>query len=667
MDTSKTLRLVFSFIVFVSLASTREGEVQPLHEATPCLVSTPIRFPLIGPSPGIKEANMRGSSVDIMERLRPPEQMVDSYPLGENLAVVGMYLFNNFAAEDGIFIVGGVKNTGASTQDDVVVQFFLGDPDNQGAQIGDDVIIPSIPPGSTVYDSVSWGGFTGSSRLYCLVDACDSVDEENEADNIDSLAVGMVDEVPWVWQAINGFCNYASLGMMYNFYGADHDVYEAVELACCPYSMVSVDDWLLLYGGWRVCQTTSDYEFAGLIRNLSVNIEKEASWSSYLAQMRAKIDAGIPFMTSVDPYYLPQPDYDIARIYGLHSGHAVVITGYTDEAVIYNDPGVGLDIGEEPGMPHPERRGKNVLIPLVSFRHAVEHTWGASYILISYAPTGPMPDETMMLQAALEKSILRLAGDESAFDPVWGQLAAVFGAPSFANLKEDMNLETFQTLFNAAMTSAGGDLVDALNYLAMDFDIWGCLICYHGSAAFYQGLGYLEAAALSDLSAQLSSAAEEIGVTWLDMLDAIYLAGGNASVAEPYLSQIHSDLDEVISLEDSILINLTSLYGHMTSVDEGGIAAGKVPEIDLACYPNPFNQRTLIDYQVPQSGFVQVAVFNLLGQEVGVLVNGHHTAGRHLITWDGRDERGREVASGLYFCQIRVGTMHRTIKMALLR
>jgi flagellar hook assembly protein FlgD len=60
-------------------------------------------------------------------------------------------------------------------------------------------------------------------------------------------------------------------------------------------------------------------------------------------------------------------------------------------------------------------------------------------------------------------------------------------------------------------------------------------------------------------------------------------------------------------------------------------------------------------------------VYNVLGQEVVTLVDGHQAAGRHVVTWDGRDAGGRVVASGLYFCHLQAGDFVHTKKMLLLR
>ncbi|MCK4597733.1 T9SS type A sorting domain-containing protein, partial [bacterium] len=84
-------------------------------------------------------------------------------------------------------------------------------------------------------------------------------------------------------------------------------------------------------------------------------------------------------------------------------------------------------------------------------------------------------------------------------------------------------------------------------------------------------------------------------------------------------------------------------------------------------YPNPFNASTEIRYQIPEDGHVTLKIFNTLGQELRILLDVHQKAGEYGVLWDGRDARGREVASGLYFCRLRAGEFGKTIKMVLVR
>lgn len=74
-----------------------------------------------------------------------------------------------------------------------------------------------------------------------------------------------------------------------------------------------------------------------------------------------------------------------------------------------------------------------------------------------------------------------------------------------------------------------------------------------------------------------------------------------------------------------------------------------------AARPNPFKQITTISYQIIKTGTANLKVYNVLGQEVRVLADGEHRAGRHQVSWDGRDGKGRKVSSGVYFYRLEAG------------
>ena len=84
-------------------------------------------------------------------------------------------------------------------------------------------------------------------------------------------------------------------------------------------------------------------------------------------------------------------------------------------------------------------------------------------------------------------------------------------------------------------------------------------------------------------------------------------------------------------------------------------------------HPNPFNPSTRIRYQLPQNASVTLRVFNGLGQQIRVLVAGPKTAGYHEIAWDGRDEHGEPVGSGVYVCRLEAGDFIEVRKMLLIR
>ena len=84
-------------------------------------------------------------------------------------------------------------------------------------------------------------------------------------------------------------------------------------------------------------------------------------------------------------------------------------------------------------------------------------------------------------------------------------------------------------------------------------------------------------------------------------------------------------------------------------------------------YPNPFNPRTTIQYDLPISGNVSVIIYNVAGQEVAKLVNSVQEAGYHSVVWNGTNVSGAKAAAGIYFYQIQAGGFVRTKKMLLLK
>lgn len=95
------------------------------------------------------------------------------------------------------------------------------------------------------------------------------------------------------------------------------------------------------------------------------------------------------------------------------------------------------------------------------------------------------------------------------------------------------------------------------------------------------------------------------------------------------------------------------------------------PATQLSNYPNPFNPKegdTSIEYEVTQAGAVHLAVYNLLGQRVRLLVEeGFQDAGLWTTTWDGRDEDGLSLASGVYIYQLRESGAKRVRQLLLLK
>lgn len=91
------------------------------------------------------------------------------------------------------------------------------------------------------------------------------------------------------------------------------------------------------------------------------------------------------------------------------------------------------------------------------------------------------------------------------------------------------------------------------------------------------------------------------------------------------------------------------------------------PVSALTAYPNPFNPDVSISFALARAETASVEIFNLRGQKVNTLADGRLASGKHVLIWNGKDERGNSVASGIYFARIKTKSQTRAIKMMLMK
>jgi len=84
-------------------------------------------------------------------------------------------------------------------------------------------------------------------------------------------------------------------------------------------------------------------------------------------------------------------------------------------------------------------------------------------------------------------------------------------------------------------------------------------------------------------------------------------------------------------------------------------------------HPNPFNPETVIEYHLPKSSFVEISIYNLQGQQINKLLSKKQIAGSFELRWDGRNDEGHPVASGIYLYSLKAGEYSSSKKMMLLR
>jgi hypothetical protein len=95
----------------------------------------------------------------------------------------------------------------------------------------------------------------------------------------------------------------------------------------------------------------------------------------------------------------------------------------------------------------------------------------------------------------------------------------------------------------------------------------------------------------------------------------------------------------------------------------GDVAAALTPRLDA--YPNPFNPMTRLAFELPRDGRAVVRIHDLTGRVVRTLVDGQREAGRHEVTWQGRDDQGQPLASGVYLAQLRTDQGTESHKLVL--
>ena len=84
-------------------------------------------------------------------------------------------------------------------------------------------------------------------------------------------------------------------------------------------------------------------------------------------------------------------------------------------------------------------------------------------------------------------------------------------------------------------------------------------------------------------------------------------------------------------------------------------------------FPNPFNSSTLISYYLPKKGKVNLEVYNILGQRIRILVEKEEEPGLKIISWEGKDDRGLNVPTGIYFYRLTAQDFVDTKKMVYLK
>ncbi len=109
---------------------------------------------------------------------------------------------------------------------------------------------------------------------------------------------------------------------------------------------------------------------------------------------------------------------------------------------------------------------------------------------------------------------------------------------------------------------------------------------------------------------------------------------------------------------------------HYTAYDLVSTSLEKTTALDFKvhpAYPNPFNPVTTIRYYLPNEGFVNITIYDMMGREIKVLQRGIRTPGHGKVQWNATNDKGQQVSAGVYLYQINIGGKMDTKKMVLLK
>ena len=110
--------------------------------------------------------------------------------------------------------------------------------------------------------------------------------------------------------------------------------------------------------------------------------------------------------------------------------------------------------------------------------------------------------------------------------------------------------------------------------------------------------------------------------------------------------------------------------GYILGFIYTGIQGGTIPSgnfVLLPGYPNPFNSFTVMEFYLPKSTTVRLTIYNSLGQKVRSLFRGFLIGGWHRFQWDGRNDVGLNVPSGVYFLKVQSQEYRKVVKLTYVR
>ncbi len=202
-----------------------------------------------------------------------------------------------------------------------------------------------------------------------------------------------------------------------------------------------------------------------------------------------------------------------------------------------------------------------------------------------------------------------------------------------------------------------------------DYLITPSIHIYDGGSVVFQAKSHTDQWGLERFNVGVST-------TGTDIDDFTWLNGTSYLQAPLDWTEFSFSLNEYAGQDIHIAINCVSADAFAFFVDDFYIDSPNPTDENITTpvatvlngnYPNPFNPTTTISYSVKKTGPVTIDIYNIRGQKVRSLVNDKVEAGSHVVTWEGDDNNGKTVSSGVYFYKMNAGSYTQTKKMMLMK
>ncbi|MDZ7344017.1 MAG: Ig-like domain-containing protein, partial [candidate division KSB1 bacterium] len=269
-------------------------------------------------------------------------------------------------------------------------------------------------------------------------------------------------------------------------------------------------------------------------------------------------------------------------------------------------------------------------------------------------------DTTVTTNTLIKYSVEATDADSDSIYYLWTD--SFFGSNTVVSNTKTYNLQTSVTS-NREITAYVFDLMDTVKVT------WRIRITVSVELASFTA----QAASFNGIRLQWQTA-NEVDNAGFNVLrsrsrDGEYKRINSALLPARRDGQYHfEDTDVIVGVPYYYKIEDVDIRGVKTQ--HGPVSAVIKPPAQFALsdnYPNPFNPLTTIRYELPSAERVALIIYNSLGQEVRRLVDEQRPVGYHVVTWDGRNNDGRLVGSGIYFYRLVAGKFIETRKMTLLR